>query len=601
MSNEVYVADGYGNRRVIVLDADTFAFKRMWGAYGNKPDDAPLGPYNPDAPPAQQFRLPHNIAISRDGFVYVADRPNNRIQVFRKDGTYVKEAFVSKRTLLQGAASGFALSTDPQQRFLYMIDGANHHVWILERQSLQVDRALRPAGPVGRLAQRAARDRRGRPRQHLRRRELRRAPVPALPLQRPRHAEGRNDPADDGRAPMKALALAFACLAVATTAGAQAPSGETIFQARCASCHNGQPDSRAPSLDALKSRTTQAVIDALVNGAMRAQGSKMNGPDRRAVAEYVTGQRIDEDVTGSSTGRCLTKEALGDIARRPNWTGWSPSTTNARFQPADQAGLRPADLSRLTLKWAFGFPDAASAWAQPTVAGGRVFVGSQNGTVYSLDAATGCIHWTFSAARRRADRDHHRHGRRRARSCTSATQPRTPTRSTLKPARTIWTRKVDDHPLARITGSPTLFEDRLYVAVSSYEESQGADPHYGCCTFRGSLNALDAKTGAVDLEDLHGRRQARAARHEVRPASRSVRPVWLGHLVGADHRREAPTDLRRDRQHLQRTAAAVERCRRRRRSEDRRDSLDAAGDARRRLRHQLRSRGESELPRDQRT
>jgi DNA-binding beta-propeller fold protein YncE len=102
VNNEVYVADGYGNRRVIVLDGDTFAFKRMWGAYGNKPDDTPLGPYNPDAPVAQQFRLPHNISISRDGLVYVADRPNNRIQVFRKDGTYVKEAFISRRTLLWG-------------------------------------------------------------------------------------------------------------------------------------------------------------------------------------------------------------------------------------------------------------------------------------------------------------------------------------------------------------------------------------------------------------------------------------------------------------------------------------------------------------------
>jgi DNA-binding beta-propeller fold protein YncE len=137
-SNEVYVADGYRNRRVIVLDADSLAFKRMWGAYSNKPDDTPLGPYNPDAPPAQQFRLPHNIAISRDGFVYVADRTNNRIQVFRKEGTYVNEVFVAKRTLLLGAASGFALSADPQQRFLYMIDGANHHVWILERQSLKI-------------------------------------------------------------------------------------------------------------------------------------------------------------------------------------------------------------------------------------------------------------------------------------------------------------------------------------------------------------------------------------------------------------------------------------------------------------------------------
>jgi hypothetical protein len=134
-TNEVYVADGYGNRRVIVIDGDTFAFKRMWGAYGNRPDDGDLGPFNPDAPVAQQFRLPHNIAITRDGFVYVADRPNNRIQVFRKDGTYVKEAFIARRTLLAGAASGFALS--PDQRFLYMIDGANHHVWILNRDTLQ--------------------------------------------------------------------------------------------------------------------------------------------------------------------------------------------------------------------------------------------------------------------------------------------------------------------------------------------------------------------------------------------------------------------------------------------------------------------------------
>jgi DNA-binding beta-propeller fold protein YncE len=148
-SNEVYVADGYRNRRVIVLDADTLAFKRMWGAYSNTPDDTPLGAYNPDAPPPRQFRLPHNIAISRDGFVYVADRSNNRIQVFHKDGTYVNEVFVAKRTLLLGAASGFALSTDPQQRFLYMIDGANHHVWILERQSLKVIARFGQQGLLG--------------------------------------------------------------------------------------------------------------------------------------------------------------------------------------------------------------------------------------------------------------------------------------------------------------------------------------------------------------------------------------------------------------------------------------------------------------------
>ncbi len=135
-ANELYVADGYRNRRVVVLDADTLAVKRLWGAYGRTPDDTDLGPYDPDAPPAQQFRLPHNVAVSRDGLVYVADRPNNRIQVFNKDGTFVKEGFVARRTFLAGAASGLAFS--PDQRFLYVIDGGNHHVWILRRDTLEV-------------------------------------------------------------------------------------------------------------------------------------------------------------------------------------------------------------------------------------------------------------------------------------------------------------------------------------------------------------------------------------------------------------------------------------------------------------------------------
>jgi hypothetical protein len=105
-------------------------------AYGNTPDDKDPGPYGPAAPPAQQFRLPHNVAVSRDGFVYVADRPNDRIQVFRKDGMFVKEGFIAPKTLLAGSASGLAFS--PDQRFLYVIDGANHHVWILRRDTLEV-------------------------------------------------------------------------------------------------------------------------------------------------------------------------------------------------------------------------------------------------------------------------------------------------------------------------------------------------------------------------------------------------------------------------------------------------------------------------------
>ena len=137
-ANEVYVADGYGNRRVVVMDADTGVFKRYWGAYGHKPDDTDLGPYKPDAPPAQQFRTPvHCAELTNDGLVYVCDRHNDRIQVFKKDGTFVKETFIEKNTLGDGAVWDIAFSKDPKQTYLYLSDGANEKVHILLRDSLQ--------------------------------------------------------------------------------------------------------------------------------------------------------------------------------------------------------------------------------------------------------------------------------------------------------------------------------------------------------------------------------------------------------------------------------------------------------------------------------
>lgn len=138
-ANEAYVADGYGNKRVAVIDMDTGELKRYWGAYGNEPEDVDLGPYDPDAPPAQQFRNPvHCAEPTHDGLVYVCDRPNNRIQVFRKDGTFVKEAFIAPRTLGDGAVWDIAFSRDPEQRFLYLADGKNMKVYIIERETLEV-------------------------------------------------------------------------------------------------------------------------------------------------------------------------------------------------------------------------------------------------------------------------------------------------------------------------------------------------------------------------------------------------------------------------------------------------------------------------------
>jgi len=137
-NNEAYIADGYGNKRVVVIDADTGKFKRYWGGYGNKPDDTNFGTYNPDAAPIQQFRTPvHCAMISVDRLVYVCDRPNDRVQVFKEDGTFVKEIFVKKKTLGDGSTWDIAFSKDPQQKYLYLADGKNEKVYILLRETME--------------------------------------------------------------------------------------------------------------------------------------------------------------------------------------------------------------------------------------------------------------------------------------------------------------------------------------------------------------------------------------------------------------------------------------------------------------------------------
>ena len=138
-ANEAYVADGYGNHRVAVIDMETGKIKRYWGAYANKPDDTSLGRYNPSDPPAKQFRNPVHCAVpSKDGMVYVCDRPNDRIQVFTKDGKFQKEVFVAKNTLGDGAVWDIAFSKDPQQKYLYLADGANEKIYVFDRASMEL-------------------------------------------------------------------------------------------------------------------------------------------------------------------------------------------------------------------------------------------------------------------------------------------------------------------------------------------------------------------------------------------------------------------------------------------------------------------------------
>ena len=291
-------------------------------------------------------------------------------------------------------------------------------------------------------------------------------------------------------------ALALGALASARIVGGQvaASNGDMLFQSHCAGCHNGAPEARAPAPDVLRQRSAPAILDVLANGSMRIQGATLSGPERRAIAEYLGGTTLAGDPTGASRGRCESSSEF--LMSGPGWNGWGAAMENRREQSAVAAGLNAALLPRLKLKWAFGFPDATSAWAQPTVVGGWIFIGSQNGSVYALDAKSGCIRWVFSAdgGVRTAISVGPRDGG--AAVYFGDTGAKAYALDAASGA-LLWKTKIEEHPLARITGAPALYRGHLYVPMSSYEESQGARPEYGCCTFRGSLSALDARSGKI--------------------------------------------------------------------------------------------------------
>ncbi len=297
---------------------------------------------------------------------------------------------------------------------------------------------------------------------------------------------------------MRALLLSAFLLMLCVIALAADPDGSAVFLRECATCHSGAVDSRAPARDVLAQRSPEAIMTALTAGSMRPQGSRITGLERRAVAEFLSGKQLSGDVSGASAGRCTASPALRVTEQNSMWTSWGGSLTNTHFQPASLAGLSPDQVPHLTLKWALGFPDATSAWSQPTVAGGRLYVGSQNGTVFSLDAKSGCIYWTYLA--KSGVRGAVVIGPKSGGQGTAVYFADTAANAYAVDAATgkeIWSRQVESHPFARISGSVIVYEDRVYMGVASFEELFGTNPTYECCTFRGSMNALDAKTGAV--------------------------------------------------------------------------------------------------------
>ena len=300
---------------------------------------------------------------------------------------------------------------------------------------------------------------------------------------------------------MRALSTVILLLAFPAASAAQLLQIMQNFEARCAQCHGPKAaELRAPTRDALAELTPERVLDALTTGAMQAQAQGMSDAMKRAMAEFITGRPIGSAKSGHAStmpNRCDAKP-VGDLLAGPSWNGWGNDLMNSRAQTAAAAGIRADQVPTLQLKWAFGFPNGTSAFAQPAVAGGRVFVGSDNGFVYSLDAATGCVYWSFEA--KGGVRTAISLGPIKTASGTRYAAYFGDLRANVfavdaETGAPIWTARADTHRMARITGAPTLANGKLFVPVSSFEEGPGSNDNYECCTFRGNVVAYDATTG----------------------------------------------------------------------------------------------------------
>src|ERR1700682_2931442 len=287
------------------------------------------------------------------------------------------------------------------------------------------------------------------------------------------------------------------------SAFAQTTVGVRAFEQYCSKCH-GDPSSKVAAPDEMKLR--RMMGDDIYAALAKGPHVDLQGPtddEKREIALYLGGRKPGvAQITDAKlmTNHCSSNPPLGDISAKPSWNGWgNDPTSNARFQPAKAAGLTAAQVPQLKLKWAFGFPGVEQTYGQPTVAGGQVFVGVDTGAVYSLDAATGCVYWSFQAdaSVRDAINIGPVKGQGSARQGVSFGDVRANVYMLdAETGKQLWKVKVDDHPLARITGAPTLYEGRLYVPVSSSEERAGGiGSMYPCCTFRGSVVALDAHSG----------------------------------------------------------------------------------------------------------
>ena len=293
-------------------------------------------------------------------------------------------------------------------------------------------------------------------------------------------------------------------MGLSISAAAQTPDGGKVFESRCATCHaSPTPLMRVPPVAALRLYTPEGIVNSMTNGKMQPQAAGLSGAERIAVAEFLSDRKMGAVTAAAKANECkLASPSVDEINTGQQWNGWGNGVANRRYQPAAAGGITAADLPKLKLKWAFGYANVASSRAQPAVVGGRLFAASENAEVQALDPKTGCRYWVFNAQAgvrtalsvgpyktadgKSGDAVYFGDTRGNAYAIDAAT------------GKQLWISNVDEHPAAAITGAPVIYGGRVFVPVQGLnEEVRGGSEGYACCTFRGSLAALDANTGAM--------------------------------------------------------------------------------------------------------
>jgi polyvinyl alcohol dehydrogenase (cytochrome) len=292
-------------------------------------------------------------------------------------------------------------------------------------------------------------------------------------------------------------AIACAVAVSGDLSGSQAApaqvTGEQIYGKYCATCHD-MSDERVPPRDALRKMSPARIMKTLDFGLMMSIAYPMRRDEREAVARFLG--KGSEDPPPPASAFCKGGVSVMADANGANWNGWSPGTDNMRFQTAQKAGLKPEQLGQLKLKWAFGFAGDVTAFGAPTVLNGTVFVGSAGGTINAIDAKSGCLHWTYQASGP-------------VRSAPLAVTDGGVTALVFgdqngsvygldaKTGKVRWKKKIEDHEATRLTGSPAVKDGVVFIPAASWEETRSVDPEYPCCTFRGSITALNARNGSI--------------------------------------------------------------------------------------------------------